>query len=47
VEIGRNGPGILGVKIGDFFFTSIVWMNVEIFYFIVIFYIVILASPQI
>jgi hypothetical protein len=29
------------------YFTSIIWMNVEIFCFIVIFYVASLASPQI
>jgi hypothetical protein len=36
------------IKIGDFFnFTSIMWMNVDIFCFIVVFYVASLASPQI
>jgi hypothetical protein len=35
------------IKIGEFFFTSIMWMNVEIFCFIIIFYVASLASLQI
>jgi hypothetical protein len=35
------------IKIGKIYFTSIMWMNVEIFCFIVIFYVASLASLQI
>jgi hypothetical protein len=33
-------------KIGEFYFTSIMWMNVQIFCFIVIFYVANLALLQ-
>jgi hypothetical protein len=32
------------IKIGEFFFTFIIWMNVDIFCFIVIFYVSSLTS---
>jgi hypothetical protein len=35
------------IKTGELVFTSIMWMNVEIFCFIIIFYVASLASPQI
>jgi hypothetical protein len=35
------------IKTGELVFTSIMWMNVEIFCIIIIFYVASLASPQI
>ena len=35
------------IKIGEFYFKSTMWINIEIFCFIVIFYVASLSSPQI